>query len=182
MNHPSHEQLVDFLDGELTEPLQFEIEQHVKSCDECGAIVNSWRGVRSQLAAWKLAERAPVRATTGRAALQQNLLRIAAAIALLVTGYALARISSPAQPDMNQFRTELAQQIRGELRSELQTELATFAESYVTEQRAQQQAFVQTVHELDAGWLAALGRLRNDIETVAVRTQEEFARLASSAP
>jgi hypothetical protein len=83
---------------------------------------------------------------------------------------------------MNQLRADLAQRIGDELRNELQTELANFAKSYATEQQTQQLAFVQTVHELDAGWLAALGRLRNDIETLAVCTQVEFARLASSAP
>jgi hypothetical protein len=56
------------------------------------------------------------------------------------------------------------------------------AAAQVAEQQAYHQAVAQFVAELDARWLAELGRLRADIETVAVTTQEEFARRGSPAP
>ena len=175
MNHPSHEELVDFLDGELAVSRQAEVARHVEGCGECSAIVASWRDVQIELPSWKLGERPAVPISNRRGHVRQYLRQVAAAAVLLAVGFGLARVTAP---DLAQVRTDLAQQLGSELRNEFQSDLLHYAAA----QSVEQQAIVQAVQDLDTRWLADFGGLRRDIETVAVRTQEEFARLSSSAP
>lgn len=177
MNHPSHDELVDFLDGETAGQRQTEVARHVEVCGECGARIAAWRGAQAALRSWELVERPRVQLSTRRVTVRQQLVRIAAAVVLLVTGFSLARITAPA-PDLTELRADLAEQLGGELRNEISAELMNFAAA----QSANQQSMIHAVQELDARWLADFGSLRRDVETVAVRTQEEFARLSSSAP
>src|SRR5688500_19863257 len=55
MTHPKHEELAEFLyeDG-LSPNRHAEVARHVDACDECRAVVDGWRGVRTNLAAWQL--------------------------------------------------------------------------------------------------------------------------------
>ena len=177
MNHPSHEELVDFLDGELAVSRQAEVARHIEGCGECSAIVASWRDVQIELPSWKLGERPAVPFSNRRAGVRQTLGQVAAAAVLLAVGFGLARMTAPS-PDLAQMRADLASQLGSELRNELHADLLHYAAA----QSAEQQAIVQAVQDLDTRWLADFGGLRRDIETVAVRTQEEFARLSSSAP
>jgi hypothetical protein len=177
MNHPNPEELVDFLDDELSPPRQADVARHVSECGECGRLVASWRDVRSQLPTWKLRDRAGAHTPSRPIANWQTIGRAAAAILLLVVGFGAARLTARI-PDTNPLRAELAEQLRGELN----TALVNLAAAQVAEQQAYHQAVAQFVAELDARWLAELGRLRADIETVAVTTQEEFARRGSPAP
>jgi hypothetical protein len=181
MNHPNPEELVEFLDGELSPPRQVEVERHVVECGQCGRLVASWRDVRSRFPSWELRDRAGAHAGSLPIANRRTFGRAAAAILLLAAGFSAARFTTRI-PDTDQLRAELAEQLRAELGSELNTALFDLAAAQSTEQEAYHQAVVEFLSELDARWLAELGRLRTDIETVAVNTQEEFARRGSPAP
>jgi anti-sigma factor RsiW len=180
MNHPNYEELIDFLDGQLASSRQDEIASHLADCDECSRNLSAWRDARHELQSWELTPRL-AGAAPRRTSVWPGLARVAAAIVFVGLGFGLARLAVP-PPDADQIRADVFAQVRDELRSELQTEWTAIALALATEQRANQVAILRGLQQLDARWLADFGSLRKDIETVAVRTQEEFARRSSSTP
>jgi len=182
MNHPSREELVDFLDEELPHQRQAEVAEHVLACDECGRQTASWRAARTALAAWQLPT-FPQAASrpSHRAARRGAWPRAAAGAALVAAGFGLALLSAP-RSDTASVRSELAREIRRHLREEVHAELAKFTAS----QHVQQESFLRDVAErldqLELQWMADYAALRRDVETVAIGTQEGLRRLASAEP
>lgn len=176
MDHPTPDELLEFLDDDLAGNRRARVADHVDACDECQRRVASWEGARSGLDAWELPESLPVlRARQFRAASVH--LRRAVAAALLVAGaFGAARLTAP-RPDVVALREELAGQIRGELRREFHEELAKIA----ADQSAGQDLFaalVERIDQLELQWLADYVDLRRDVETVAMHTQADLQRLA----
>ena len=89
-------------------------------------------------------------------------------------GFGIARVSAPTTPNVAQLRAELAGDLRGELKQELQTEFTKFAADQSARQQEHQQAIARLIGRLEATRLADLADLRKDVETVAVRAQDEF--------
>jgi hypothetical protein len=178
MTHPKHEELAEFLyeDG-MSLARRDEVARHVEACDECRAVVESWRGVRRNLAAWHLpplARTAVVAPTSGARATR---LRWAVAAAVLLGGgFALARMTEK-PVDLASLRTQLAQELRKEVRQEIVAELR----DYSAKQAAWQEEFQGEVITVVRQQAANHASLRKDLETMAVLTQEEIDRLAGAA-
>ena len=178
MTHPKHEELAEFLyeDG-LSPGRHAELARHLNACDECRALVEGWRGVRTDLAAWQLPTVARVPATTSRSSAAGSGLRWAVAAAVLLgCGFGIARMTE--RPlDLSALRTELAQEVRQEVRQELAAEL----KNYAVKQAAWQEEFQGEVVSVIRQQAANHASLRKDVETMAVLTEEEIQRLSSVA-
>jgi anti-sigma factor RsiW len=170
MNHPDREELLAYLDGELPRERRTEVAEHLATCGECSELATSWDAARTALSGWKLpasralAQPARLRVPPRR---QNAWTRAVAATVLVALGFSAARLTAP-RADLSGLQSELR---------------AEFAE-LTSQQRANQEAFLQAIGEqidqLDAQWLADYAALRRDVETVALRTQAEFERLATS--
>jgi anti-sigma factor RsiW len=172
MNHPKPEELTDFLYDELDPARRDEIADHLKQCDACAGQMASWRSVRKELADWRVPMREHV--MSPRRSFAQPLKWAAAAIIFLGAGYAIAHVTSP-RIDQHQLRAELAKELRTEVRQELASEM----QKYSSEQLAQQSEFQQSVAATINRFALQHATLRKDVETVALRTQEEFERIAA---
>jgi hypothetical protein len=184
MEHPTHEELAEFLYEEVSPARQFQIAQHVDACAECRARVTSWRNIRQALHSWELPQRSLKLIGQPRTTKTWQIVRWAvAAMVMLAVGYGMGRNTGASPSDVKQLRAELAQQLRGELRQDLQTEMMRFATDDLAQQRQEyQRALVQAAAQLEARRLADYTALRRDVETVAVQTQEGFESLASGKP
>src|SRR5688572_6393846 len=163
MSHPSREELVGFVYQELSPEQHAGVARHVSGCGECREQVASWRDVREALATWKLDERR--RPTTRQAPALSSVARwAAAAIVLLASGFALARLTAPPAPNVDRLRVELQQ--------DMSAELARHAEEQLAAQRAFLRDVDGRINHLEQERLAAYSTLREDVETVALQTQQ----------
>ena len=152
MKHPSQEQWMDYIYGELPKPQRADLAAHLKSCPSCAAQVARWGGVQERLDEWKLPENtkhtwrsdAPVRWAMAAAFL----------IAALGVGFGAGRASS-------------TKALRGEMQVALQ-------KAY-----QDNQLLLTAMQRLDAARQAEILALRKDLETVAVNAEQEFMQLAA---
>jgi anti-sigma factor RsiW len=171
MNHPTPEELAEFMYGELEPSRQNEVTHHLEACGECRGRVDAWQHVRRELASWQLPHcDAPrfARAATMRWAV--------AACLLLATGFGLARWTAPGPADPTRLRAELA----GEIREQLAAQLTQYATDQRSRQNEFQQAIVQAIKQIETRQVLDHASLREDVETVALHTQEQFQRLAGA--
>ena len=170
MSHPNDQQLMEFLYDEIDPAQRGEVLAHFSSCDECRRRVQSWREVRGALQSWTLAE---VARPNARPRMVIGLRWALAASVLIAVGFGLALLTTPRQvasaPD-----PALLESLRAELKQDLSVQVAALHREY----RA---AMDRRIGEIEAVRLADFEGLRQDVETVALRTQEEFARLAVPA-
>ena len=189
MNHPSVDELTGFLyddNGDGLDPARVEeIRAHVAHCEQCRARVSTWRGVRSDLATWTLANLtdAPP-ASAPRLGFLRPVLKWAVAAAVLMGGgFALARMSQK-PPELSALRETLRGELAAEVRAELGGELAAAQAQFASEQAARTAAFeravVRALGELEARQVVAHAALRKDVETLAVRAQQGFDQIAYS--
>jgi anti-sigma factor RsiW len=170
MEHPGREELIGFVYGELAAGEQAEVARHVEACGECREQIDSWREVRGALATWKLPERRVVARRTSFP-IYNGLKWAAAAIVFITTGFAIARLTAP-EPNLEALRADVQQQVSAQLAQ------------HAAEQSAAQRAFLRQVDsrigQLEQQRLADYRGLRNDVETVALQTQEAFVRLTGA--
>jgi hypothetical protein len=98
----------------------------------------------------------------------------AAAILFLCVGYGSARLTSPSI-DPSKLRAELANEVRQEIASEM----THYSDQQLAQQAEFQQSVAASINRLAVQQVTDHTTLRKDVETVALRTQEEFARLAT---
>lgn len=152
MKHPTQEQWMDYIYGELPKPQRADLAAHLKSCPSCATQVARWGGVQERLDEWKLPENtkhawriaAPVRWAMAAAFL----------IAALGVGFGAGRASS-------------TKALRGEMQVALQ-------KAY-----QDNQLLLTAMQRLDAARQAEILALRKDLETVAVNAEQEFMQLAA---
>lgn len=174
MSHPNSETLTDFMYEELSPERQAEVNAHVQSCGECSAQVEAWRGVRRELKGWTLP---PKTRRAIKPAFAAPALKWAAAAAVFIgTGFGIAKLTA-APADLSPLRADLARELRQEVRQELAAKLASYSEDQTARQQEFQQAIVQAMTRLETRRVADHASLRKDVETVAIRAQEEFDRI-----
>jgi hypothetical protein len=167
MNHPNHEELAEGLYGELAPERQRELDRHLADCADCRARVESWRALRRELGTWTISERRPAAAPGWR--YERAVRWAAAAAALFVAGFGLARWTAP-RPDTASLRTALVQELRGDLRNEW----GRFAAEQDRRQEQFQQTLTTTLGRLEARRLTDYADLRRDMETMAVHAEDEL--------
>ena len=183
MTHPTHEQLTEFLyEDELDPARRAEVGRHVDGCAACRATLDAWRGVRANLATWSLPASGRPAGRAAHAAPSRAGLRWAAAAAVLLgSGYGLARLTQQPAVDLAALRADLVREVRHEVRQEVAAELKTHAARQAQWQDEFQEAVVDVINQLETRQVASYATLRRDVETVALRSHEEYSRLAEYA-
>jgi len=168
LSHPSREEWMAYLYGELSGELQSRLKAHLKACPQCRGQVAHWRTTMRALDEWIVP--APAAATRPAAAsFFQPVLRWAVAAAIVLgLGIGLGRLSSPASADMQALRRSLEKELRAETERVL-TELARSSEEIRAKDN---RAIVAALQQLDTKWSAMHASLRNALETVAVLTED----------
>jgi hypothetical protein len=178
--HPSREILTDFLYDELSPTGRAEVAGHVQACGECRELLSSWRDVRGTLQRWTIADR-PETAQPARSHKPVwTITKWAVAASVFITcGFALARMTA-APPSAPTLSASAMQEIRDQVKQDLSAELSRYTSAHLASQREFRRGVDRRIEKLETDRLADYSGLRKDVETVALRTQEEFVRLAST--
>ena len=172
MNHPGAEELSDFLYRELPPTRQAAVGAHVEACPACKEHVRAWREVRGALQTWAVPD---VRRAKTRSPLLATGLRWAVAASVLIgSGFGLAKLTAPSpQPSVAAFDAAVLEQLRTELKRDLSVQLTALHREY-------REGVDRQIRQIEAERLADYSGLRQDVEIVALRTQEELVRLSSA--
>jgi hypothetical protein len=197
-NHPSQEQWMDYLYGEMKSPEKKALETHVKGCGPCREKQKEFAGTMESLDAWRVEvpEKVSLHRGVGRF---QPVLKWAAAAALLVTtGFAAARFSQP-EIDVSAITAQVAEQVQSPLEQRMEQEVAARAQEIAL--RAQSEAMLamrremeemaaqlaslrdedrkrmnQALKAFETQWLAEYRKMREDLERVALFSDESFRK------
>jgi len=173
MNHPTDTELSDFIYDDLEPSRRTEVVGHLQACSECRARVAGWREARAALQTWSVPDVRPRRAA--QPSLIASAARWAVAACIFVaSGFALARLTTPRTADVAHVDPVAIETLRAELKRDLSVQLAALHSEY----RA---GVDRQIRQIEAERVAEYAGLRKDVETVALRTQEEFVRLTSTA-
>jgi hypothetical protein len=163
--HPTPEEWMSFLYGEDSPARHAEVGAHLQSCADCRRQVQTWRGSMAALDTWTAQQ--PQRRRAPAPAMRWT----AAAVVVLGLGIGLGRMTSSAQPDMNQLATTL--------RAEMETKLASARAEFDRNLQQQRAEFVEVVHAaaIDAAGEEAehlFARIAKVIDARRVADQEVY--------
>ena len=176
MIHPTPQEMTAFLYGELSSESQTQLRRHLEGCPECANLVASLQRTRAQLQIWRLP--APAEANLpaphfGRPALR--MLKAAAVVAVLIgVGFGLARLAGPSASENARLRAEISSQLTEPLTQQIRAELKEFADSQAKREQQYRAAIIRAIGHLEAQRAIELAGLRQDVETVAMNTQDEL--------
>jgi len=117
MNHPNREEWMAYLYKDLGRKRQAELRKHLRECSQCQADVTAWCGVMKELDGWRLPERRGV--SRARWAIRWT----AAAVLLLVAGYAVGRVTVASPPDVEQLQLALETSLEPAIRQNVVEQL-----------------------------------------------------------
>jgi hypothetical protein len=183
VKHPDAAEWMAFLYGEVAPERKRELETHLGECATCTEQMSVWRSGTTALNEWTLpAMRQPVRWTAPA-------LKWAAAAALILgAGFALGRHTSPASAELNELKFAVArlanavQRQRGErltntvnlATAAANNEMLRLLSEYSRAAAEQRMTDQQTVALALRNFETRLGRLRAELETVALNTENGF--------
>jgi anti-sigma factor RsiW len=160
MNHPKHEDWVQYLYGEIKPDLRRQLNEHLQGCAECGEELQNWKRSLQRLDAWKLPR------TCGRLDAATPFLKwAAAALLVLGLGFGFGRLTAR-QVDLAKVRAQVEPGLRREFADMLRREIDKA--SAATLAQAQRQA-----EEVGATYYALL---KKDLDTVAINTDFSLRR------
>ena len=205
LTHPDAAEWMAFLYAEVVPGRRRELENHLAHCAACSAQMQTWLASSKALDAWRLPVTRP-RPSAVRFASRPSWLALkwAAAALVLGLGFVFGRQTSPNAAELTALRISVAQlaeamqQERGASLSnnmnvataaanvETLRLLAEYAQMQASQRATEQQNLAVALRNFET----RLGRLRAELETVALNTEtgfeqthENFSRLASfSAP
>jgi anti-sigma factor RsiW len=179
MNHPSEQEWMGFLYGEVAPERRRELGGHLAQCGACAEQLKSWRAGMTALDEWNLPKlrRAPNQ--------WQPVVKWAAAAAVvLCIGFALGRQTAASPAEVAALKSSVA-----ELADTIQRErelnqsnivavatasaadvLSTYADLDEERRSQDQQVFAAALRSVDL----RLTQLRTELETVAVNTEDSF--------
>lgn len=189
MNHPAYEEWVAYLYKELNGARSATLTAHLAECPVCRQHLENWRITRRQLDHWQIAPanarpfpRRPWHPALGWAM---------AALLMITAGFAMARMTGPAEVDVaglrNELRDELIETLGARTESATAATLATadmqtrelleeFALGYQADRAADHAAILTALQEIESRRAIDFVSLRKDLETVAVHSDYEFRR------
>jgi len=94
MTHPTEEQWMSYLYGELERKSQAALAEHLRSCPECRTQVTAWSDAKESLDGWRLSE-----VPAARANLRPLVKWTAAAALLVAVAFATGRLTSTRRAD-----------------------------------------------------------------------------------
>jgi anti-sigma factor RsiW len=107
MNHPTRQDWMDYLYGELPARTRTRLDAHLAACPECKAAVASWRATMRQLENWTLPK------AGGRRVSFLPVLKWAAAAAFVLgLGMVIGRAFAPTAPNVAALRAALLPELR----------------------------------------------------------------------
>jgi len=118
MNHPSQEEWMSYLYGELSAEKRAALKAHLQVCQQCQIPVDSWQGAMRELNSWNLSK-ATTQAITTNPLFKWGI----AALLVLSFSFGFGRLSARTAPDLKQIQTALAPALREQLRKELTADL-----------------------------------------------------------
>ena len=121
MNHPNREEWMAYLYKEVGRKRQAELKEHLKLCSQCQADVTAWRSVMKELDRWRLPERRGV--SKARWDMRWAVRWTAAAVLLILAGYAVGRVTVAAPPDLEQLQLALETTLEPAIRQNVIQEL-----------------------------------------------------------
>ena len=129
--HPTPEEWMEYLYGEMDSPERKSLEFHLKSCAPCRDKQGEFSGTMDSLDAWRVEVREKHSLASGRQRFQTVTKWAAAAALLLTTGFAAARFSHP-PVDV----AALEARIQVPLEERIEQEMQAAAEEAMMEARA----------------------------------------------
>jgi hypothetical protein len=201
--HPSREEWISYLYGELPRANRVALSAHRERCPHCEAQLAQWRAAMKNLNAWKLPIRSVFSPGKPLGIFQPALKWAAAAAIILGIGFGVGRISSLASGDVETVRASLQREFdrkietaRVELAGHFQREqtdalnqvvaasasgkaemerlLTELARSVEEARAADSESMAVALQRLDNKWTALHADLRKELETVAVLTEDGF--------
>jgi anti-sigma factor RsiW len=162
MNHPTHEDLVAHLYGELPAEREVEVTTHLSECSDCQRVVTEWRSSMAELDAWQLPAQPPhqKREPEPIAIVPSFKWAIAACLAIGM-GFLGGRFSAPV-PDAAVLRAALAPELQ---------RLTAAMDAKLAEDRRAVTEILQTMQSQRTEDYASL---RRALETLAVNTEDEL--------
>ena len=121
MNHPNREEWMAYLYKEVGRKRQAELKEHLKQCSQCQADVTAWGSVMKELDRWRLPERRGV--SKARWDMRWAVRWTAAAVLLILAGYAVGRVTVAAPPDLEQLQLSLETTLEPAIRQNVIREL-----------------------------------------------------------
>ena len=187
LTHPGAAEWMAFLYGEVAPERKRELETHHAQCPACAAKVKEWRAGLTALDEWAL----PVPRATSPASrpvlreLFPALKWAAAAAVVLLLGFGLGRRTSPAATEIGALKASVGQLTESAQREQRRgwsnsVDIATLAANMAIlrlladSSQWQTQSDQQTLALALADLEGRLGRLRAELETVAVNTENGF--------
>ena len=133
MIHPTREEWMTYLYGELDRKSKTPLRAHLDSCAECRQKVAAWREAMTALNAWRLPE------ARSRPMWARPVLRWAVAAALLfLVAYGATRLASPDQDKLTRnLEASLRPSLEAEITRKLRRELDTAWEAKLAATRVQ---------------------------------------------
>ena len=183
VRHPDAAEWMAFLYREIAPERKRELESHLAGCSDCAAQVSKWRSGMTALDEWKL----PAKRQTVRWALPA-LKWAAAATLVLGAGFALGRQTSRASSELAELKAsvaQLAESVQRERgvhqtntvnfaiaagRTEALRLLSEYSRLQAEQRTTDQQSVAIALRDLET----RLGRLRAELETVALNTENGF--------
>ena len=182
VKHPDSSEWMSFLYGECAPEQRRELDTHLAACPACAAQVQTWRGSMNALDEWPL----PARRKAQRQWMPAVRWAAAAAIVLSV-GFGLGRQSSTARAEVDALRTSVADltaiverehnynlsnsvAIAATANTETLRLLAEYSRLQQQQRAADQEVMKTALRAFDF----RLGRVRSDLQTVAVNTEAGF--------
>jgi hypothetical protein len=190
VKHPDAAEWMAFLYAEVAPERRRELEDHLAHCADCSAQLKTWRASNKALDEWQL----PVMQRTSSAARAASrpwwpaLKWAAAAAIVLALGFAFGRQTAPNAAELAALKTSVAQlaegmqQERGASLSNSANIATTAANAETLRLLAEYSQLQESQHATDQQNLAValrnfetrLGRLRAELETVALNTENGF--------
>ena len=189
LNHPESAEWMAFLYAEVAPQRKRELETHLAQCPDCAARLKSWRVSMGALDSWKLAPRQAPGSTAPWREFWRPVLKWAAAAAVVLGfGFALGRQTSPTVSELGALKESVAQLAKTVERERGLTlsnslDIATTAANaetmrllsdYSRLQAGQRTADQQVVAVALKNFDSRLGKLRAELETVALNTEDGF--------
>lgn len=174
MKHPDSTEWIAWLYGEVTPERRLDLEAHLAVCPDCKARVGRWRetmGILDQAAVPRMEEHT--------ATVQVRRLRwLAAAAAVLVTGFLLGRLSGVSEAELRDQLARADARIRAELAVERETDLRSVSATTLEAMRAENRVLVaELARQIEAARDEDRAELLGVVETLDRRRAGEIAQV-----
>jgi hypothetical protein len=182
VKHPNSTEWMSFLYGECPPERRRELDAHLAACSTCAGQVNMWRGSINTLDEWPLRAR-----RRARSQWMPALKWAAAAAVVLAVGIAVGRQTSTARAEVAALKSSIANltaavELEHNLNSSnnvavlanANTEAMRLLGDYARLQQQQRAVDQQVIKTALQSFDLRLGRVRSDLQTVAVNTEAGF--------